>query len=133
MHTWYSMHRASRELTKLHLTSCSAPVRGFENDDHHFPAAESALPAVDEPPADVTSSSRYYYFCVAAHVASLLTATFLHRSVVLLICLVLHLQQCRTHRKYVLHSCSVTYIYTYICESQCNMISCLASRSANIL
>ena len=29
------------------------PVRGFENVGHHFPAAESALHAVDEPPADV--------------------------------------------------------------------------------
>ena len=28
-------------------------VRGFENCGHHFPAAESALPAVDEPLTDI--------------------------------------------------------------------------------
>ena len=38
-------------------------------------SAKSALPAVDEPPTDVLSSSRYRYFCVIAHVASLITAT----------------------------------------------------------
>ena len=36
------------------------PVRGFEDSSHHFPAAESALPAVDEPPVDVPSIPRYY-------------------------------------------------------------------------
>ena len=38
-------------------------------------SAESALPAVDEPPADVPFSPRYHCFCVAAHVASLIAAT----------------------------------------------------------
>ena len=46
------------------------PVRGFENGCHHFSAAESALPAVSEPSADIPSSPRYHYFCVNAHVAS---------------------------------------------------------------
>ena len=74
--TWYSVQRASRE------SSCTAqltiqPVRGFDNGGRHFPAAESALPAVDEHLADVPSSPRYCYFCVAAHVASLLTAASL--------------------------------------------------------
>ena len=51
------------------------PVLGFENGNHHFPAAKSALPAVDEPPTNVPSSPRYHYFCVAVRVASLITAT----------------------------------------------------------
>ena len=46
-------------------------VRGFENGGHHFPAAESVLPAVDESPVDVSSSPRYHYFCISAHVASI--------------------------------------------------------------
>ena len=33
------------------------PIRGFENSSYHFPAAESALPAVDKPPTDVPSPS----------------------------------------------------------------------------
>ena len=67
---------------ELHLMRCSAdhsasPISGFENGGYHFPAAKSALPTVDEPPTDVPSSPHYYYFCVAAHVASLLTAASL--------------------------------------------------------
>ena len=61
---------------ELHYTAqldCSVS-RGFENGGHHFPAAESALPAVDEPPTNVPSSLRYHYFCVAAQVASLIAA-----------------------------------------------------------
>ena len=42
-----------------------------------FRALESALSAVDEPPADVPSSPRYHYFCVAAHVASLIATASL--------------------------------------------------------
>ena len=41
------------------------PVRGFENSGHHFPAAESVLPADDKPPADVPSPS-YVAFPIAA-------------------------------------------------------------------
>ena len=39
-----------------------------------FLLPKSALPAVDEPFVNVPFSPRYYYFCVAVHVASLLTA-----------------------------------------------------------
>ena len=40
---------------ELHWTAqLTTPlVRGFENGGHHFPAAESALPAVNVPPTDV--------------------------------------------------------------------------------
>ena len=54
------------------------PVRGFENGSQHFPAAESALPAVNEPHSDVPSSPRYHYFCVTAHIAFLIAAASLH-------------------------------------------------------
>ena len=67
----------AESLAGIELHYAIQSVRGFENSGHHFPAAESALPTVDEPPADVPSSPRYYYFCVAAHVASLLTAASL--------------------------------------------------------
>ena len=53
------------------------PVRGFENGGHHFPAAESALPAVIEPSANISSSPHCHYFCVAVHVASVIAATSL--------------------------------------------------------
>ena len=46
----------------------TVPVRGFKNGSHHFPSVESALPAVDEPPADVPSSPHYYYFYVAVYI-----------------------------------------------------------------
>ena len=49
------------------------PVRGFENAGHYFSAAKSVLPAVDEPPADVSSSSRYHY----VHIASLIVSASL--------------------------------------------------------
>ena len=46
------MLRASRESSCITLAQITVqPVRVFENGGHHFPAAESALPAVDEPPA----------------------------------------------------------------------------------
>ena len=61
------------EIELLSLTV--QPIRGFEYGDHHFSAAESALPAVDEPPTDVPSSPRYHYFCLAMHLASLIAAT----------------------------------------------------------
>ena len=67
VHTWYSMQRASHYVAQLTVQ----PVRGFENGGHHFPAAESVLPAVDESPVDVSSSPRYHYFCISAHVASI--------------------------------------------------------------
>ena len=61
---------------ELHYTAqlTVQSVRGFEIGDHHFPAAESALPAVSKPPADVPSP-HYHYFCINAHVASLITAS----------------------------------------------------------
>ena len=138
-------HAESLTGIELHLTSFSADhsasprIRGFENSGH-FPAAESALPTVDEPPTDVPYSPHYYYFCVATHVASLLTAAScrrFHCSVVLFICLVLHVQQCRAHRKYICNNCILVavnnYIHTYMHEPHCNMISCLASRLAIII
>ena len=65
------MQRASPELSYIYAAHGLTihPVRGL-NCDHHFPAAESALPAVDEPPADVPSSPCYHYFCVVAQVAT---------------------------------------------------------------
>ena len=43
-------------------------VRGFENGNHHFSAAESAVSAVSECPTNVP---HYHYICVAVHVRSL--------------------------------------------------------------
>ena len=122
VHTWYSMQRASREsscITRLSLTI--QPVRGFENGSHHFPAAESALLAVDVP-----FSPHYNYFCVVAHIASLIAVTSGRR---------LHflaLQHAQAMRNNCISVVLLTYIHTYIhtyAESQGNMISCLASHS----
>ena len=123
---WY---RASRESSSISYAAqlTIQPVGGFENGDHCFLAAKSALPAVDEPPADVPSSPYYYYFCVATQVASLIAATSDRR---------LHFLALQ-HMPAMLcpqEVCCIpvallTYIHTYA-ESQCNTISCLASRSA---
>ena len=46
------------------------PIRGFENGGHHFPAVESPLTAVDEPPANVPSSPHYHSSgVITAHIA----------------------------------------------------------------
>ena len=98
---WYSMQRASQE-SSLHyavqLTIQSA--RRFENGNHHFPAAKSALPtslSMNLPPM-FPSPSQYHCFCVAAHVASLITTI-----------LTFHwhctCNQCRTHKKYACNNC----------------------------
>ena len=62
---------------ELHYTAQLAiqPVRGFENGGYHFPAIESWLSAISEPPAYVPSSPHYHHFCVNVHVASLIVAT----------------------------------------------------------
>ena len=51
------------------------PVRDFENGGHHFPAAKSTLPAINEPLTDVPSSPCCHYFSVVVHVASIITVT----------------------------------------------------------
>ena len=60
------VHAEGLAKIELHYTAqlTIQSVRGFENGGHHFPAAESALPAVIEPPAIVPSSPHYHYFCV---------------------------------------------------------------------
>ena len=55
-------------------------VRGFENGGHYFPAAESALLTVNEPPTNVPFLSSLPLFCVAAHVASLIATISLQAS-----------------------------------------------------
>ena len=69
---YMAFHAESLAGIELHCSADhSASLRLLrQNGGHHFPVAESALPAVDEPPADVPSSP---CFCVAAYVASLLT------------------------------------------------------------
>ena len=114
-------------------------VRGFENGGHYFPAAESALPAVDEPPADVPSSPLYRCFWVAVHVAFLI-ATPLCKRVCHSVCSpftgTAREKQCPAHRKYACNNCipvaslSLHYIIHRNVESPCNTICCLASRSA---
>ena len=52
------MKMASQELYAAQLTI--QPVRGFEYSVHYFSAIKSALPAIDEPLADVPSSSPRY-------------------------------------------------------------------------
>ena len=93
------------------------PVQGFENSCHHFPAADSALPAVDEPSADVLYSPRYYYFCAAAHAAFLIAAASLRPTPLcyispLLASLHCICKQCHTHRKYYcIPMVVITYVY----------------------
>ena len=82
------------------------PVQGFENDSHHFPAAESALHAVDESPADVPSSLPLFLYCYASSLPtycrlsagdSIVVPSFLWlHCTVYCVC-----QHCCTHRKYV--------------------------------
>ena len=54
VHTYVVFRAEGLAGTKLHFAA-QLTVRGFENGGHHFSAAESALPAVDEPPTDVPS------------------------------------------------------------------------------
>ena len=94
------------------------PVRGFENGDHHIPAAESALPAVNEPPADVPSLSLLPLLWVAAHVAFPIAAAFLQDDSWCTLLVLLHVNESSAapagNMLQKLHSCSITYIHTYI-------------------
>ena len=50
VHTWYnSIQRCPLAGIELHHQLTVQSVRGFVNGGHHFPAAESGLPVVDEP------------------------------------------------------------------------------------
>ena len=109
---------------ELHYTAqlTVQPFRGIENGGHAFPAAESALPAIDQPPVDVPPSPRYHYFCITAHVASLIAATWplfrrLHRSACSLAVLHCTSNALPTRHMFNLNNCipvAVTYIHTYI-------------------
>ena len=118
-------------------------VRGFENGGHHFPAAKSALPAVDEPPAGIffLSSLPLLLCCCARSLANRHHVSVGESVVVHAHCsLAPHMQTMPHPQETCLHSCSInshtyihiyihTYIYTNV-ESSCNMISCLTSCSA---
>ena len=91
-------------------------VQGFENGGHHFPAAESALPTVDKPPADVPSSPRYHCFCVTAHVASLIATSSVSWCMLSILAQwsVRTCEQCHAHRKYACNNCLSVVLLTYI-------------------
>ena len=106
-------------------------VRGFENGNHHFPAAKSALLTVDEPHADIPffSSLPLLLWCYACNHHRFSAGEFIvghaHLSLALHVQAMPHQQgtQCYSH--------TYTYINTYIytnAKSPCNTISCLASR-----
>ena len=62
MHMYIVFHTEGLAGIELHYTAqlTVEPGRGFENNDHHFPIAESALPVVSEPPTDVPSTPHYH-------------------------------------------------------------------------
>ena len=106
-------------------------IRGFSC--HHFPAAELALPSVDEPPADVPFlSSLSLLLCCCArslpnhHCLSTCESVMVHVH----LSLALH-EQAMLHPQTCIPVALLVYIHTYTnMESPCNTISCLASRSA---
>ena len=121
---------------KLHYAAQLSvrPVREFKNGVHHFPAAKSALPAVNKPPLLATILLGCCARCLPNH--SRLSAGRLHRSACSwLYCMCM--KAVPRPQEICCNNCIpialLTYIHTYIHtheESPCNMISCLASRSA---
>ena len=91
---------------KLHYTAqlTIRSVQGFENSDQpHFPAAESALPAVDKPITPLLTTTTSVF---AEHVTSLMATTSLAGNSIVVqthSLALLHM-----HKK---HSCSITCVH----------------------
>ena len=92
-------------------------AQSFEDNSHHFPAAESALHTVDVPSADVPFlSSLSLLLCCYTHSLSNHYPLSAGESGRVYACfsLVLHMRAMPHPQEIYLHSCSVTRIHKYI-------------------
>ena len=86
-------------------------AQSFEDDSHHFPAAELALPAVDVPPTDIPflSSLSLLICCYTNSLSNHYPLSAGESVIVYAYMLVFHwhctCEQCHAHRKYVCNDC----------------------------